>query len=382
MRCSSAGYPGGRIARRPVRTQARVSRRRAFFTAASIVCGLATSAAALIAGAPSRASAPPSSCRAASPSSARRSARRGPRTGDRDVVRLQRDHGRDRTGARRLDDRARQLAGRVLLQRAARGDRVRAFVALHEREPRRLAHGGASTGPAPCSPFSGWVDRSLACSNGRHSARSHPLVVLGAGGRRAVARSCSWRRRAADRESDGSARAVPSRTFTLRQPADAAAVRARCAVVFFLVPMNLIQVQRYTADRGGRVAAAASRLMFGCRDGRAGLVARVGSRLPLTVGPRSPRLGLAVYARPGIGGSYWTTFFPAVIVLGSWDGDRGRTVDNDGDGGGRQRRTPASRQASTMPCRGWRVCWRLRSSASCWRGCSTSRCAGLSTASS
>ena len=47
-----------------------------------------------------------------------------------------------------------------------------------------------------------------------------------------------------------------------------------------------------------------------------GLVARVGSRLPLTVGPAIGALGLALYARPGIGGSYWTTFFPAVVVLG------------------------------------------------------------------
>src|SRR5213076_2179415 len=43
---------------------------------------------------------------------------------------------------------------------------------------------------------------------------------------------------------------------------------------------------------------------------------RVGSRLPLTVGPGIAALGLALYTWPGIGGTYWTTFFPAVVVLG------------------------------------------------------------------
>src|SRR5438093_9108710 len=47
-----------------------------------------------------------------------------------------------------------------------------------------------------------------------------------------------------------------------------------------------------------------------------GLVASIGSRLPLTVGPAIAALGVALYARPGIGGSYWMTFFPAVVVLG------------------------------------------------------------------
>ena len=69
--------------------------------------------------------------------------RRRARTCDRNVVRLQRDHDGDRPGDRRMVRRARELARRVLHQRAARGRRRLPVAALRRRESKDPSRTGA-----------------------------------------------------------------------------------------------------------------------------------------------------------------------------------------------------------------------------------------------
>jgi EmrB/QacA subfamily drug resistance transporter len=83
----------------------------------------------------------------------------------------------------------------------------------------------------------------------------------------------------------------------------------------YFLPFDLQQVQGFSPLAAGASFIPFPIVIFVLSRWSGGLVSRFGARLPLTVGPIVTGCGLAMMAIAGTHANYWTTFFPAILVL-------------------------------------------------------------------
>jgi EmrB/QacA subfamily drug resistance transporter len=91
-------------------------------------------------------------------------------------------------------------------------------------------------------------------------------------------------------------------------------VYAPLGALLFLTPLDLIQIQHYSATKAGAAFSPFVLIMLALSRWAGRLVERFGPRLPLTFGPLITAAGYALFALAPQDGHYWRSFFPAVAV--------------------------------------------------------------------
>jgi EmrB/QacA subfamily drug resistance transporter len=91
---------------------------------------------------------------------------------------------------------------------------------------------------------------------------------------------------------------------------------AALGACLFFVPFDLIQVQHYSPTEAGAALLPCIVLISALSRWAGGLLPRHGARLPLVAGPLITAVGFALLAVPSVGGSYFTTFFGGISLLG------------------------------------------------------------------
>ena len=122
-------------------------------------------------------------------------------------------------------------------------------------------------------------------------------------------------------EARSSAPMVPLSLFRSRNFTGANAatfvVWGAIGAVFFLLTLRLQLDLGYTALEAGAATLPVTVLMmaFAARSGQ--LAERIGTRLPMTVGPLVAALAFALFTRIQPDGTYWRDVLPAVVVFGA-----------------------------------------------------------------
>ena len=91
------------------------------------------------------------------------------------------------------------------------------------------------------------------------------------------------------------------------------------AVYSLFVSLNLVQIQGYDEAQAGLAMLPFAFMLIAMSRWAGGLVSKIGPRIPLTVGPALAGLGFFLFGSIGLTGGpqdYWTTFFPATLVVG------------------------------------------------------------------